>query len=64
MLPDFGAGGVGTRSEAKGDIPGVAFSWLLLLAKCIDRGHGEHMYEDMVNTLANHSSRKSSCMKR
>jgi hypothetical protein len=32
-LPDFGAGDVGTRSEAEGSIFGVAFSWLLLLAK-------------------------------
>ena len=32
-LPDFGASGVGTRSEAQGAISGVAFSWLLLLAK-------------------------------
>jgi hypothetical protein len=32
-LPDFGAGDVGTRSAAEGSIFGVAFSWLLLLAK-------------------------------
>ena len=31
MLPDFGTGGVGTPREAWGDIPGVAFSWSLLL---------------------------------
>ena len=24
---------------------------------CIDRGHGEHMYEDMVNTLASRQHR-------
>ena len=51
MLPDFGAGGVGTPREAWGDIPGVAFSWLLLLAKCLDRGHSEQVYEDIVNAF-------------
>ena len=32
-VPDFGAGDVGTLRCAKGSIFGVAFSWLLLLAK-------------------------------
>ena len=31
-LPDFGASGVGTPRQ-RGAISGVAFSWLLLLAK-------------------------------
>jgi hypothetical protein len=32
-LPDFGAGGVCSPCEARTAIIGVAFSWLLLLAK-------------------------------